>query len=228
MNTREKPGALFQRRRQRKGETELIEAMRSGDEAAFRALVAQYQSSLLRLARIYVPSQAVAEEVVQETWLGIFKGVGRFERRSSLKTWIFSILVNVAKTRGLRESRSIPFSSAMVAEVGSEGAAVDPDRFFGPDHDRLDNWALGPTSWGTPEESLLSGETRKLILETIERLPAAQREVITLRDVEGWSAEEARNALNISETNQRVLLHRARSRVRGALERYFDATEPTA
>jgi len=207
------------------GDRDVVAALRRGDEAAFAALVDEYGASLLRVARLYVPTAAVAEEVVQETWLGVLRGIDRFEGRSSLKTWIFRILMNVAKTRGERERRSIPFS---VAAGGEEGAAVDPDRFLPADDERAPGgWALGPTRWPTPEESLLSGETRRVVLDAIEKLPPSQRAVITLRDVEGCSSEEVRNVLDLSETNQRVLLHRARSRVRGAIERYLDAMETT-
>jgi RNA polymerase sigma-70 factor (ECF subfamily) len=207
-------------------EQELVEALRAGDEAAFASLVDTYSSALMRLARMYVSSAAVAEEVVQETWLGVIRGIDRFEGRSSLKTWIFRILVNNAKTRGQREGRSIPFSS--VARPGEEDEpAVDADRFQPQDNRLAGHWALAPTLWPTPEERLLSGETRDLILEAIKELPAAQREVVTLRDVEGWSSEDVRNALEITETNQRVLLHRGRTKVRAALEKHFGAMEPT-
>jgi RNA polymerase sigma-70 factor, ECF subfamily len=205
---------------------ELVAALRRGDEAAFTWLVDEYGPTLLRVARMYVPTAAVAEEVVQETWIGVLEGIDRFEGRSSLKTWIFRILANIAKTRGERERRSIPFSSAAGA-AGAEEPAVDPDRFLPAGDERARAWALGPIPWPGPEESLLSGETRTVILEAIEKLAPAQREVITLRDVEGWSSEEVRNALEISETNQRVLLHRARSKVRGAIERYLNAMEST-
>ena len=206
-------------------ERAMIEALRRGDEAAFMQLVDAYGPTLLRVARLYVPSPAVAEEVVQETWIGVLNGIDRFEGRSSLKTWIFRILANIAKTRGERERRSIPFSSA--AAAAADEPSVDPDRFLPPGDENTRRWKLGPSRWETPEESLLAGETRDVILEAIERLPPAQREVITLRDVEGWSSEDVRNALEISETNQRVLLHRARSKVRGAIERYLGAMEPT-
>jgi RNA polymerase sigma-70 factor (ECF subfamily) len=210
---------------EQENERALIEALRRGDEAAFMQLVDAYGPTLLRVARLYVPSPAVAEEVVQETWIGVLNGIDRFEGRSSLKTWIFRILANIAKTRGERERRSIPFSSA--AAAAADEPSVDPDRFFPPGDVNTRRWKLGPSRWETPEESLLAGETRDVILEAIERLPPAQREVITLRDVEGWSSEDVRNALEISETNQRVLLHRARSKVRGAIERYLGAMEPT-
>lgn len=206
-------------------ERALVDALRRGEDAAFVWLVDEYGPTLLRVARTYVPTAAVAEEVVQETWIAVLKGIDRFEGRSSLKTWIFRILANIAKTRGERERRSIPFSSAAGA-AGSE-PSVDPDRFLPPGDENARRWALGPTPWEGPEESLLSGETRAVILAAIEALPPAQRQVITLRDVEGWSSEDVRNALEISETNQRVLLHRARSKVRGAIELHLDAMEPT-
>jgi RNA polymerase sigma-70 factor (ECF subfamily) len=206
-------------------EQQLIEAIRRGDRDAFMRLVDAYGPALLRVARMYVPSAAVAEEVVQETWIGVLNGIDRFEGRSSLKTWIFRILTNIAKTRGERERRSVPFSSA--AGAAADEPAVDPDRFLPAGDERARAWALGPTPWPGPEESLLSGETREEIMRAIEQLPPAQREVITLRDVEGWTSEEVRNAMEISETNQRVLLHRARSKVRGAIEQHMNAMEQT-
>jgi len=204
---------------------DLVAALKRGDEAAFMWLVDEYGAALLRVARMYVPSTAVAEEVVQETWIGVLKGIDRFEARSSLKTWIFRILTNIAKTRGERERRSVPFSSA--AGATADEPSVDPDRFLPAGDERARAWALGPVPWPGPEESLLSGETRKVILQAIDQLPPSQREVITLRDVEGWSSEDVRNAMEITETNQRVLLHRARSKVRGAIERHLNAMEPT-
>jgi RNA polymerase sigma-70 factor, ECF subfamily len=202
---------------------ELVAALRRGDEAAFMELVEELSPTLLRVARMYVPSAAVAEEVVQETWIGVLNGIDRFEGRSSVKTWIFRILTNIAKTRGERERRSVPFSSA--ARAGADEPSVDPDRFLPAGNERARAWTLGPVPWPGPEESLLSGETLAVILAAIEKLPAAQREVITLRDVDGWSSQEVRNALEISETNQRVLLHRARSKVRGAIEQHLNPME---
>jgi RNA polymerase sigma-70 factor (ECF subfamily) len=201
---------------------ELVEKLKRRDESAFAELVDRYGGTLLRVARMYVSSDAVAQEVVQETWLGVLKGIDRFEGRSSLKTWIFRILTNIARTRGLRESRSVPFSSA--ANPGEE-ASVASDRFLSAGHEQAGAWASAPMRWTTPEERLLAGETHGVILEAIERLPSSQREVITLRDVEGWSSQEVCNALEITETNQRVLLHRARSKVREAIERHLNATE---
>jgi RNA polymerase sigma-70 factor (ECF subfamily) len=204
----------------------LLSALRAGDERAFQELIDHYSSPLLRLAKIYTGSRAVAEEVVQETWLGVLNGLDRFEGRSSLKTWIFKILTNIARTRAARERRSVPFSALAAREAEERGPAVDPERFFPPDHDRWPgHWALGPTRWQTPEDGLLSRETREVVLREIEQLPPAQRTVISLRDIEGWPSEEVCNALEVSEGNQRVLLHRARSKVRAALEEYMGAAE---
>jgi RNA polymerase sigma-70 factor (ECF subfamily) len=204
----------------------LVQSLKAGDERTFAWLVDEYSSSLLGVAMGYVGSRAVAEEVVQETWLGVLSGLDRFEGRSSLKTWIFKILTNTASTRGQRERRIVPFSS--IGGDHEDEEIVDPDRFLPPDHDRYPNhWSLGPTAWQTPEEGLLSHETRGVILEAIADLPPAQRAVVTLRDIEGWPPEEVCDALELSEGNQRVLLHRGRTKVRMALERYFGAVEET-
>ena len=201
----------------------LLDRLRSGDEEAFAELVDRYSSSMLRVARMYVPSQAVAEEVVQETWLGVLTGLERFEGRASLKTWLFRILVNRARTRGERERRTVPFASLAGREADGDEPAVDADRFLPADHDRWpSHWATPPERWDeSPERSLQSAETLQVVDEAIQKLPPMQRLVITMRDLEGWDSEDVRNALDISETNQRVLLHRARSKVRGALEAYF-------
>jgi RNA polymerase sigma-70 factor, ECF subfamily len=201
-------------------EAQVLEALRAGDEDAFRALVREYTPSLVRVARIYVSTQAAAEEVAQETWLGVLNGLPRFEGRSSLRTWIFRILTNIAKTRAKRDGRTLPFSA--LSEPGRvPEAAVDADRFLDSEHPRWPgHWALKPEAW--PEDALVAAETREKLAEAIEALPAAQRAVISLHDIEGWSSEEVRNVLDLSETNQRVLLHRARSKVRSALESYLD------
>ena len=197
-----------------------LDALRAGDEDAFRALVREYHASLVRVARIYVSTQAAAEEVAQETWLGVLNGLSRFEGRSSLRTWIFRILANVAKTRAKRDGRTLPFSALQVPGRVPE-PAVDADRFLDPEHPRWPgHWALKPEPW--PDDALVAAETRERLAEAIDALPATQRAVISLRDVEGWSSEEVRNALGLSETNQRVLLHRARSKVRAALESYLE------
>lgn len=201
-------------------EQRLLERLRAGDEGAFAELVALYQSPMLRIASLYVSSRAVAEEVVQEAWVGVLRGLDRFEGRSSLKTWIFTILANTAKTRAKREGRTLPFSS--LAPAGEE-PAVEPDRFLEAGHRLADHWAAPPRRWETePERRLLAGEARAEIAAAIEALPPGQRTVISLRDVEGWPSEEVCSVLGLSETNQRVLLHRARAKVRAALERYLD------
>jgi RNA polymerase sigma-70 factor, ECF subfamily len=196
-------------------EAALVARLRAGDEAAFRALIEMYHAMLVRVARMYVSTQAVAEEVAQETWLAVLEGIDRFEGRSSLKTWVFRILTNRAKTRGIREGRSLPFSA-----LEPDEPAVEPGRFHGAEHNWPGHWAAPPA--GFPEERLIAGETRDVIERAIEGLPPTQRAVISLRDVEGWSAEEVCNALTLSETNQRVLLHRARAAVRAALEQYLE------
>jgi len=201
----------------------LLDRLRAGDEAAFMELVERYGASMLRVARMYVPSQAVAEEVVQETWLGVLTGLERFEGRSSLRTWLFRILVNRARTRGERERRTVPFASLAGREAEGDEPAVGPERFLPADHERWPgHWAAPPERWDeSPERSLDSAETLEVARDAIEQLPPMQRLVITMRDVDGWDSEDVRNALDISETNQRVLLHRARSKVRAALEAYF-------
>jgi RNA polymerase sigma-70 factor (ECF subfamily) len=200
-------------------EAQLVDALRAGDEVAFAQLVREYQPSLVRVARIYVSTQAAAEEVAAETWLAVLNGIGRFEGRSSLRTWIFRILTNIAKTRAQRDGRTLPFSALQDPGRVPE-AALDADRFLDPEHPRWPgHWAVRPEPW--PEDAVIAAETQARLAEAIEALPATQRAVISLRDIEGWSSEEVRNALDLSETNQRVLLHRARSKVRRALESYL-------
>src|SRR5262245_46681579 len=199
-------------------ETKFVDALRAGDEDAFRALVREYNASLLRVARIYVPTQALAEEVVGETWLAVLEGLSRFEGRSSLKTWIFRILTNRAKTRAVRERRTLPLSAFEPDRI--QEPALEADRFRDWNDPRWPaHWAVPPVAF--PEDRLLAAETREMVAAAIEALPGTQRAVISLRDLEGWSAEEVCNALDLSETNQRVLLHRARSKVRKALEDYL-------
>lgn len=195
-----------------------VRRLLAGDEAAFVELVRTYQASLIRLARVFVHDTAVAEEVVQETWLGVISGLERFEGRSALETWIYRILVNRARTRASREARSVGFADLGLDAEDVE-VAVEPDRFT-----RSGTWARPPARWDvdTPEKILLREETMASIERALEELPERQRLVITLRDVEGLDAPAACSILEISETHQRVLLHRARSKVRAALERYLD------
>jgi RNA polymerase sigma-70 factor (ECF subfamily) len=201
----------------------LVEALCRGDAEAFAALVDRHTPAMLRVASAYVPSRAAAEEAVQETWIAVMRGIDRFEGRASLKTWIFRILTNVAMRAGARERRSVPFSALAEREDSGE-PTVDPDRFLPGDHELFPgHWVVMPTRWPTPEEGLLSGETREVIARAIAELPPAQRTVIALRDIEGWSSEEVVEALEISPGNQRILLHRARSSVRSAIEAYRGA-----
>ncbi len=205
----------------------LIEALCRGDADAFATLVDRHSSTMVRVAMAYVPNRAAAEEVVQETWIAVMRGIDRFEGRASLKTWIFRILTNIALRAGARERRSVPFS-ALAKEEDTAEPSVDPDRFLPADSALFPgHWAIMPTRWPTPEEGLLAGETRDVIASAIAELPVAQRTVIALRDIEGWSSEEVSQALEISAGNQRVMLHRARSRVRTAIEDYYGAVMET-
>ena len=209
-------------------DADVLAALRAGDEAAFVALVRGMHALLHRTAMTYVPSRAVADEVVQETWLAVVEGLDRFEGRSSLRTWIFRIAANIARSRGGREGRCKPFSS-FAARGEHLGPAVDPERFLPAAHPAWPgHWASPPIAWETPEDRLLARETQDVIRAAIERLPESQRLVVTLRDVEGWGAAEACAALDLTGANQRVLLHRARARVRDALEAHLGRTPSAA
>lgn len=197
----------------RGGDAELVAALRAGDEGAFEELVRRYNASLLRLARSYVPSNAAAEDVVQETWLGVLDGIDRFRGDASLKTWIFRILVNRAMTRGVRERRTTPFSALDSAEP--DGPAFSADQFLADGH-----WAVPPRSFEIPEDRLGRLEFRAALREALATVPERQRAVVTLRDVEGLSSEEVRDLLDLSPENQRVLLHRGRSRLQQSLRDY--------
>jgi RNA polymerase sigma-70 factor (ECF subfamily) len=193
----------------------LVAGLRAGDEAAFRALLARYHGPLRRLARAFVSSDAAADEVVQDTWVAVLDGVAAFEARSSVKTWIFKILVNRARTKGVREARSIPASA-----LGSSDADLD-----GPDPARFDErgmWRDPPTRWDaeTPEKLLLEREAVATLARAMQELPERQRLVVVLRDALGWTAAEVCNVLDLEETNQRVLLHRGRTLLRARLEQY--------
>ena len=203
-------------------DAQLVAALCAGDESTFVALVERHHASLVRVATGYVSSHAVAEEVAQDAWVGLLEGLDRFEGRSSLKTWLFRILTNLAKTRGERERRNVPFSDLVALDVAQDEAAMPPGRFQPAGGRNPGRWAAPPHAWGVPEDRLLGREILAVVDAAVAELPPAQGQVITLRDIEGWSAAEVCNALQISDANQRVLLHRARSRVRGALEIYLD------
>jgi RNA polymerase sigma-70 factor (ECF subfamily) len=206
-------------------EIALVVALRAGDGDAFGSLIDRYHSPLLRLAMSYVATKEAAEDVVQETWMAVMAGIDRFEGRSSLKTWIFRILINRAKSAGVREHRSVPFSA--LDDVEEKDPSVDPSRFQTGTR-WAGYWSTPPHSWaGIPEERLLSAETRAVVEDAIAMLPPMQAAVLTLRDVRGFSAQEACETLGISEANQRVLLHRARSKLRARLEGYLESPAPS-
>jgi RNA polymerase sigma-70 factor (ECF subfamily) len=192
-------------------DADLLARLRAGDEAAYMELVDRYGPLMLRIALSHVPSRAVAEEVVQEAWLGVLQGLDRFEGRSSLKTWILRIVANRARTRGERERRSVPLSAF---EVDDDGPTVDPTRFTSDGA-----WGVPPEVW--PEERVLAAETLEHVEDAIAALPPRQQEVIVLRDVQGWTPEDVGEALGLSDGNQRVLLHRARAKVREQLAGYL-------
>jgi len=199
----------------------VIDGLRAGDERVFAELVDHYHASLIRAAMRYVPSRAVAEEVVQETWIGVIEGIDRFEGRSTLKTWLYRILIYRARARGERERRTTPFSAL---EDDESTPSVPTERFRGSDALWAGHWATPPKRWdGDAEARLLAGEAEGVLNATIAGLPPGQREVITLRDIAQFTAAEVCDLLGITEANQRVLLHRGRSRVRLALEEYLDA-----
>ena len=202
----------------------VIDALRRGDEGVFARLVDHYHASLGRVARLYIPNAAVADEVVQDTWLGVIRGIWAFEGRSSLKTWIFRILINRAKTRAAREGRVVPFARFDVEVEVEAPAAVAPDRFQPADHStEPGHWTHPPSDpEASPERRLLAREARERLQNAIDALPAHQRLVLMLRDVEGYSTGEVCNVLGVQETNARVLLHRARAKVRSALEPYLE------
>ncbi len=202
-------------------DTVLVAALRAGDELAFGWLLDRYDASLHRVARTFVGSDAAVDEVVQDTWLGVIEGIDRFEQRSSVKTWIFHIMMNKAKSRGVRDKRTVPFSA-----MGADGfnPTIEPDRFFPADHGEFPgHWASPPYAWETlPEARLESHETLDQVRAAMAGLPEAHRQVIALRDVEGLSSDEVCVVLGLTPANERVLLHRARGRVRARLARYFE------
>jgi RNA polymerase sigma-70 factor (ECF subfamily) len=200
-----------------------LAALRAGDEAAFLALVNRNHRAMVRVASMYVRSRASAEEVVQDAWLGVLKGLHLFEGRSSLKSWIFRILVNCAKARGASEGRSVPMS-ALAESAKEDGPSVPADRFSGDEERWPGHWSDPPEPW--PDARVESSEMVALVREGIEMLPDTQRTVMTLRDAEGWDSGEVCELLAISEGNQRVLLHRARSKVRAFVEEKLGPGRP--
>jgi len=209
-------------------ETTLLAALRCGDENAFCALVDAHGAAMRRVALTFVRSSAVADEVVQEAWLGALRGLDGFEGRSTLRTWLLRIVANIARTHAVREARTVPFSSLEIArEAAEREPALPTDRFQGPNDQYPRRWVSFPTPWpADPDSALLSAEIRKLIADAIAGLPDGQRIVISLRDVEGWDSAEVSSVLELSQANQRVLLHRARSKVRAALEHYLTTEAP--
>jgi RNA polymerase sigma-70 factor (ECF subfamily) len=198
-------------------ELALVAALRQGDEMTFAALLDAWSPGLLRTARSYVADPHTAEDVVQETWLAVLRGLDRFEGRAALRTWTYQILVNIAKARGQRDARVVPESSLEV-----DGPTVDPSRFRGADEPYPGHWRTAPEPWPTPEANALDAETRRQLEAALDSLPIRQRAVITLRDVEGYEADEVCRILDITPGNQRLLLHRARSSVRAALAAYLN------
>ncbi|MFN0096514.1 MAG: RNA polymerase sigma factor [Dehalococcoidia bacterium] len=208
-------------RRTTAAEDELISRLKAGDEAAFAALIDLHHGALVRLARSFVPTREAAEDAAQETWMAVLTGLDRFEGRSTLKAWIFGILANQARVRLRKDARTVPFSS-FTSEVDGDEPAVGPERFLagGP---WAGHWVSAPESWDEqPETRVLSAETMAVVGAAIEALPPAQRAAILMRDVHGLDAEAVCNVLGVSDTNQRVLLHRARSKVRQAVERHLE------
>jgi RNA polymerase sigma-70 factor (ECF subfamily) len=199
------------------GDSALVAALLAGDEPTFTSLVDGWSGSMLRLARLHVPTDSAAEEVVQDTWLAVLKGLAAFRAESSLRTWVYRILLNQAKTRGVRERRTVPFASL---SPDGEGPSVDPSRFQGPGDPQPGGWRAFPEEW--PEHSLLSREVHDEVRRAVAALPERQRVVVALRDLDGQTAEEVAEVMGISQGNQRVLLHRGRSAVRAHLENYLE------
>lgn len=198
----------------------VLGALRRGDERLFAELVDRWGSMMLRVALARLDNRAIAEEVVQDAWLTVLRSIDRFERRSSLRTWVMGIVVNLARSRARAESRTVAL------DADHDAPSVAAARFLPPDHPRWPrHWAIEPVPWPTPEDELIAGELRGVIFDAIAALPPTQREVIVLRDLDGLPAADVCNVLEVTDTHQRVLLHRARSRVRAAIERYIGAKE---
>jgi RNA polymerase sigma-70 factor (ECF subfamily) len=210
-------------------EDNLVRSLRAGDEAAFAQIVQTWSPMMLRVARFHVSTEASAEEIVQETWMAVVRGLDAFEGRSSLRTWVFRILTNLAKTRGVGEARTVPMS-ALAPESHEDGPPIDPDRFRPADDEWPGHWTStgAPTSWPTPESSVLGVEARARVAAALTRLPERQRLVVSLRDVHGLESDEVCAILHISPANQRVLLHRGRGHIRAELEDYYRGHEDGA
>ncbi|MGW7330947.1 RNA polymerase sigma factor [Streptomyces sp. NPDC054840] len=205
----------------------LVQRLRDGDEQTFALVLDTWSGGMVRLAMSFVSTKASAEEAVQDTWLAVIRGIRDFEGRSSLKTWVYRILVNTAKARGTKESRTVPFASLLPEE---EGPTVDASRFRGPDEQYPGHWVVGqePRHQHVPEDHVLRGEVRELIARALDELPPRLRTVVTLRDVEGYGSEEVCSLLDITPGNQRVLLHRARAILRRKLEDYLSGAHDVA
>jgi len=204
----------------RHADAELVAALAARDEAAFAELVDRWGPTMLRVARSHVQTDASAEEVVQDTWLAVLRGLDGFEGRSSLRTWVFRILANIAKTRGVKDRRTVPMSGFGGEDV-ERGPTVDPDRFRGPDDQYPGGWKSFPDAWPTAEQRALGREVGVVVQEAVAALPPNQRTVVTLRDLHGFDAEEVCELLGVSAGNQRVLLHRGRAQVRRRLEEHY-------
>ncbi len=201
-------------------DTVIVARLRARDEAMFAALIDAWSPGMLRTARGYVADEHTAQDVVQETWLGVLRGIGTFEARSSLRTWAYRILVNRAITRGSRDARTVPLSS-LAPQPDDHGPTVDPARFQSAGEPYPGHWRTGPEPWPTPEGETLTRETRHQLNTALAALPARQRVVVVLRDVQGYSTDEVCEILGISPANQRVLLHRGRAALRAALEEHY-------
>jgi RNA polymerase sigma-70 factor (ECF subfamily) len=202
-------------------DAELAARLRGRDEAAFALVLDAWSGGMTRVARSIVSTHASADEVVQDAWLAVVQAIGTFEARSSLKTWVYRILVNTAKRRAMREGRHVSWS---LVPGEDDTPTVDPARFGGPGDRFPGHWLAFPAPWPSPEQNMLAGEVQAQVEAALAALPERQRVVITLRDVEGYSSDEVCSILEISAANQRVLLHRARAFVRGRLEEYFVAS----